>query len=606
MSADFTIEVNANNPSQASFPGAAAPGTTITLDAGVFSVSESGLPAGYQLNSASADCAGSIAPGENKTCTLVNGDTDGNTSLVLNKVLIKDNGGTAMESDWTLQATDGITTLEGPGGPGSIDVQSGADFPVGTYTLSEFDGPDGYSASPWSCVGGIFDPGTSQLELAFGEAATCTIINDDIAPTLTVVKQVINDDGGTATVNDFSVTTNAGALLFDGGSTVDDTTTYTAELSDLTAGVAYSLAELDVTGYSEGSWDCSPNSGGGASGSGSVPLELGEDATWTIINNDIAPSLTVAKQVINDNGGSATVGNFGITSSAGALVFDGGNTIGNTTTYTAEITGLTAGVVYSLAELDVIGYSEGSWDCTPNVGGGAFGSGSVTLAPGESATCTISNDDIAPTLTVVKEVVNDDGGTATVGEFGLTSSAGTLVFDGGNTFGDTTTYTAELTGLAAGVSYTLAEADVEGYSEGSWSCTPNAGGGAFGSGSVTLEPGEDATCTIINDDIAPTLTIVKQVINDDGGSATIGEFSITTSAGALVFDGGSTVDDTTTYTAELTGLTAGVAYTLAEADVDGYSEGSWSCAPNEGGGAFGSGSVTLEPGSETQRPNSND
>jgi hypothetical protein len=39
----------------------------------------------------------------------------------------------------------------------------------------------------------------------------------------------------------------------------------------------------------------------------------------------------------------------------------------------------------------------------------------------------------------------------------------------------------------------------------------------------------------------------------------VADFSISTDAGALVFDGGNTVGDTTTYTAAtLTGLTAGV------------------------------------------------
>ena len=112
--------------------------------------------------------------------------------------------------------------------------------------------------------------------------------------------------------------------------------------------------------------------------------------------------------------------------------------------------------------------------------------------------------------------------------------------------------------------------------------------GAFASGEVTLGLGEAVTCIIVNDDQAPSLTVVKQVVNDDGGGATVGEFGISTSAGALVFGDGNTVGDITTYTAELTGLNAGVSYSLAELDVFGYSEGTWNCMPNPGGGAFGS------------------
>ena len=72
---DWTISVTGTNPSPASFPGAEAPGTTVTLDAGAYTVSASG-PAGY-TTAPSADCAGTIAPGETKACTITNDDDDG-------------------------------------------------------------------------------------------------------------------------------------------------------------------------------------------------------------------------------------------------------------------------------------------------------------------------------------------------------------------------------------------------------------------------------------------------------------------------------------------------------------------------------------------------
>jgi hypothetical protein len=107
-------------------------------------------------------------------------------------------------------------------------------------------------------------------------------------------------------------------------------------------------------------------------------------------------------------------------------------------------------------------------------------------------------------------VVNDDGGTASVADFGINTNAGTLIFDGGNTVGNTTTYTAApLTGLTAGVPYTLSEDNVAGYTEGSWRCTPNAGGGAFDSGTVTLALGEAVTCSILNNDDAKLSTDIN-------------------------------------------------------------------------------------------------
>jgi hypothetical protein len=75
----WTMNVAATNPSAASFPGAEAPGTTITLNAGSFSVTESGGPAGYVQTSA-VGCSGTIALGESRTCTITNDDTKANPS----------------------------------------------------------------------------------------------------------------------------------------------------------------------------------------------------------------------------------------------------------------------------------------------------------------------------------------------------------------------------------------------------------------------------------------------------------------------------------------------------------------------------------------------
>jgi hypothetical protein len=47
---------------------------------------------------------------------------------------------------------------------------------------------------------------------------------------------------------------------------------------------------------------------------------------------------------------------------------------------------------------------------------------SITLTVGDSAVCTVNNDDIPPQLHLRKVVVNDNGGTATVANFVLTGN----------------------------------------------------------------------------------------------------------------------------------------------------------------------------------------
>ncbi|MBT4756744.1 MAG: DUF11 domain-containing protein, partial [Chloroflexi bacterium] len=51
---------------------------------------------------------------------------------------------------------------------------------------------------------------------------------------------------------------------------------------------------------------------------------------------------------------------------------------------------------------------------------------------------------------------------------------------------------------------------------------------------ITLSDAEDITCTFTNTEEA-ALTIVKKVVNDNGGTAVVGDFTITTDAGSLVF-----------------------------------------------------------------------
>ena len=84
------------------------------------------------------------------------------------------------------------------------------------------------------------------------------------------------------------------------------------------------------------------------------------------------------------------------------------------------------------------------------------GVASFTLQRGETITCHYENKKQAK-LTLVKRVVNDNGGTKVVGDFGLLTSAGTVtpfsagVADGANTLKYTST---TVTGLAPGA-YTL-------------------------------------------------------------------------------------------------------------------------------------------------------
>jgi len=223
-----------------------------------------------------------LLSGEDIICTFTNTKR---ASLALVKSVINDHGGTANATDWILDAA-GPTPLSGAGGVAATQVLPGS------YTLSESAGPAGYTAGNWSCTAGSLTG--SSLALPAGEVAVCTIVNDDNAASLALVKSVINDNGGTAAATEWTLNA-AGPTPLSGAGGVTAT--------PVSAGI-YNLTEsAGPAGYTAGVWSCT----GGILGGSNLILALGETAVCSIENNDVAPGLTLVKSVINDNGGTAAI-----------------------------------------------------------------------------------------------------------------------------------------------------------------------------------------------------------------------------------------------------------------------------------------------------------
>ena len=170
--------------------------TNSPVNAGTYTLSESGGPSGYTAGNWSCTAGtltGSslvLAPGVSATCTINNNDQPAHLTLV--KTVTNDNGGTAVPTAWTLAAA-GPTPISGTTGSTAV---TNAPVNAGTYTLSESGGPNGYTAGDWSCTAGTLTG--SSLVLPLNTSATCTINNNDQPAHLTLVKTVTNDNGGTA------------------------------------------------------------------------------------------------------------------------------------------------------------------------------------------------------------------------------------------------------------------------------------------------------------------------------------------------------------------------------------------------------------------------
>jgi len=320
-------------------------------------------------------CTDPAAENYNPAATADDGSCEYAPKLTVTKVVVNDSG------------TGSLAVENFPLFVGTTAVTSGVQntFDAGAYVVSE-TGDAGYTAS---FTGDCDENG--NITLANDGVYTCTITNDDIAPdraTITVVKNVVNDNGGTLQTGDFP--------LFVGATAV----TSGVALEVFSAG-NYTVSETNQFGYAAGDW------GGDCAADGSLTgVVLGGSYTCTITNDDIAPELTIIKDVQNDNvnaAGDAIASDF-IMNVTGTDVSD--------TSFEGSETGVTVTLdagAYSVEEGDHDGYSVTySEDC------------SGTIGVGEELTCTVTNNDLSPTsafVTFIKEVVNAFGGSAQPSDF---------------------------------------------------------------------------------------------------------------------------------------------------------------------------------------------
>jgi hypothetical protein len=196
-------------------------------------------------------------------------------TLRVTKVLTKDNGGTGAVTDFSFDVSGSVAN----------DVAFEADatneftVPVGSYTITE-NSATGFTTTYANNKNA--NTNCTNLAVTVGATTICTITNDDDAPSLTLVKEVINDNGGTAVPGDWTLTAQD----------------YDASSPD--AGT-YNLSESGgPAGYTQTSLTCDNSTGQVTS----VTLALGENVTCTFVNDDGKATPAIATDVdaqIRDN-----------------------------------------------------------------------------------------------------------------------------------------------------------------------------------------------------------------------------------------------------------------------------------------------------------------
>ena len=196
---DFTINVSGNNPSPASFSGS-VDGTTVTLEKGKYSITETGPP-GYNLTS-SSQCSGAINGGETKRCNLTNTFVKPSPpALKVIKEVINQGGGTGKPSDFTINVSgNNPSPASFSGSADGITVQLRA----GKYSVIETGPLSGYTTDYSGECSGTASPDIIN---------ECTITNTYQPPPppsakLIVIKNVINKDSSSVNKkpSDFVIT----------------------------------------------------------------------------------------------------------------------------------------------------------------------------------------------------------------------------------------------------------------------------------------------------------------------------------------------------------------------------------------------------------------
>lgn len=381
---------------------------------------------------------------------------------------------------WTLMTPNG--TVHPLGSVPQIGGSGVASFASAliSYTVDHSNEIGAY-VTAISNYGGGFSHGSTEDTTPGPSLAASKQNGVDHTVTLHLRKVITNDNGGTATLANFTLTADgAGANDISGVSPVDS--------SVLQPGT-FALSETSMPGYTASAWVCT----GGSQDGASITLTANQEATCTITNNDIAPSLTLNKITSYSNGGSAPESSWTLTANGGdAGTLSGAGAAGSTDVVSG--TTFKAGT-YTLSESAApTGYTNGtSYSCVKN-GGGSVSGNSITLALGDVAVCSITNTDQAGHL-IVHKVTNPANNTTVF----------SVTLDSAPTSGSATQDLSTVSNVDYSVSagtYAVSEASVSGWDETSNTCVD-----------VVVAVGATENCTITNT-MRGHIIIKKNAIND--------------------------------------------------------------------------------------------
>jgi uncharacterized repeat protein (TIGR01451 family) len=458
----------------------------ISVNEGQYSIGELELD-GWASTSTTCGTEGAyVTAGQTKTCTFTNSKLP---TLTVNKVV---NSIDPNESGKFNLKIDGITYATDVGNGGTTGAR---EVSIGSHTVSETDGTNTWSGDYTRLIGGnCATDGT--ISLAAGENKTCTITNTRLTSNVTVSKKVDTNGDGIFEGDDVVGNTLGFRWQIGSGPWNDMGTTVKNPVNN--NGYFY-VNENSVSGYHFVGWYLLGSGGHSCTSPepGGLPYRFTANSTnrsIVLCNARDTGNLIVNKVVTNNNGGTKVVANFPLFVNSSSVLS------GATNKY---IPG-----TYTVTETGDPGYSA-------SYSGNCNSQGQVTVVAGQTKTCTITNDDIQPKLTITKVVV---GSSDVPSNFDL--------------------WVTKLPWPQEGPSVEVVSGVQNGFNAGSYnifeggsrvgSYTAVISGNCASNGNITLNPGDVKSCTITNTRDTATLRVLKNVdLNGDGDYTDPGETNAT-------------------------------------------------------------------------------
>jgi hypothetical protein len=463
--------------------------------------------------------------------------------------------GTATLADNDYQSATGTVTILAGTTTATVDVTIVGDL---KYELDET-----FTLAATVTAGTATDP----------TDATGTILNDDAAPTVTIAN--VSQTEGNAGTSTMTFTVTLSTTSFEDVTLSFNTSNGTATLADndyqsatgtVTILAGTTTATIDVTIVGDLKYELDETFTLAATVTAGTATDPA-DATGTILNDDAAPTVTIAN--VSQAEGNAGTSTMTFTVTLSTTSFEDVTLSFNTSNGTATLadndyqsaTGtvtILAGTTTATIDVTIVGDLKYELDETFTLA--ATVTAGTATDPAD-ATGTIQNDDAAPTVTIadvsqaegnagtstmtftvtlsttsfedVTLSFNTSNGTATLADNDYQSATGTVTILAG-----TTTATVDVT-IVGDLKYELDETFT-------LTATVTAG--------TTTNTTASATGTILNDDAIPSITINDVTVSENAGTATFTVILSNPSSLTTTVDFG-TSDGTALNGTDYTGLT---------------------------------------------------